>query len=277
MNIKNVIYYTPYKKLIKNGVSFSDYSKGKSYYTQLAPLFDATNPRQLHTQAEVSFLLSIVKRYLPQKQYSFLDIACGTGRHLKELAMKGYQVIGVDASKELINIARKSVPDATLVLGDMRTFQLNAKVDCAYSLWDSYVYLSRPDDMKAFANQCSAHIQQGGILVLDSKNYYRESPKVRITHRIATSDNLTIDTLIRREFHPEDKVFEAIFTSIVEDRTTSEAHVIVDQTLARVYDIADLEKYLPGFRLVNCYGDFNDNSEFNPKTSERLIAVFQKA
>lgn len=210
------------------------------------------------------------------KQYSFLDIACGTGRHLKELAKKGHQVIGVDASKELINIARKNIPGATFTLDDMRTFQLDTKVDCAYSLWDSYVYLSQPDDMTAFANRCSACVKQGGILVLDSKNYYRESPKVRVNHRVAASGNLKIDTLIRREFHPEDKVFEAIFTSIIEDSDTGEARVVVDQTLAKAYSIPDLERYLQGFRLVKCYGSFSGDSEFNLEISERLIAVFQK-
>src|SRR4051812_7422098 len=107
MNIRNAIYYTPYKKLEADGVSFCDYSKEKSYYTQLAPLFDTTNPRQSSTALEARFLISTVKRYVPQRQYTFLDIACGTGRHIKELEKNGHKVIGVDASKELINIARK--------------------------------------------------------------------------------------------------------------------------------------------------------------------------
>jgi len=276
MKIKNAIYYTPYQKLEAEGISFSDYSKGKSYYTQLAPLFDAMNPHRSRTALEADFLIAIAKQYTQRDQCSFLDIACGTGRHVKELVRKGYQVVGIDGSKELIKIARKTVPDAVFNQADMRSFHLDTPVDCAYSVWDSYVYLSRPEDMRAFARQCSAHIKRGGILVLDSKNYLKQPPDAPIARRVTNVDNLRIDTLIRRESYLDDKVYEAIFTSIIQDTDTGEANVIVDQTLARIYSVSDLEKSLQGFRLVNCYGDFDGSSEFNSKESKRLITVFQK-
>src|SRR5688500_8079313 len=112
MNIINSIYYTSYVKLLKNSVSFSDYSKGKSYYTQLAPLFDAMNSREELTQQEVNLLVRVAQEHTDKKVHAFLDIACGTGRHLKELTKRGYTGFGIDASRNLLEIARKAAPAA---------------------------------------------------------------------------------------------------------------------------------------------------------------------
>ncbi len=277
MNIINSIYYTPYSKLLKNGVSFSDYSKGKSYYTQMAPLFDAMNSREEFTEREVDFLIDVVEKYTETKTSSFLDIACGAGRHLRELTSRGYLGFGIDASPYLLQIAREAAPKAEFHEADMRFFKIETVVDCAYSLWDSYAYMSQVDDIDAFANQCSAHIKQGGILILDSKNYQRQKPEEEVVHRIFEFDGLEIDTVIRRKTYHHDKIYEAIFTSIIKDVHSGEASVVVDQTLARMYSTSGLEKLLKqhNFRLVHCYGNF-DKAEYNQKTSDRMITVFKR-
>jgi 2-polyprenyl-3-methyl-5-hydroxy-6-metoxy-1,4-benzoquinol methylase len=277
MNIINSIYYVPYLELLKSDTSFSDYAKGKSYYTQLAPLFDAMNPREEFTKKEVDFLIDAASSHADIKIESFLDIACGTGRHLKGLAQRGYSGFGIDASRSLLEIARKAAPNAELNEADMRFFKVSAAVDCAYSLWDSYVYLSRKQDIDAFARRCSAYIKQGGILILDSKNYQTQQPDEEVAYRTNNHNHLQIDTVVRRKKYPHDKVYEAIFTSVIQNTDTGEAGVIVDQTLARIYSIAELEKLLKphGFRLAKCYGNF-DKTEYDPKTSDRMIAVFKK-
>ena len=277
MNITNSIYYVPYLKLLKNNISFSDYSKEKNYYTQLSPLFDAMNSRTDFTQKEVDFLISTTKKFIGTKQPSFLDIACGTGRHLKGISEKGYSGIGVDASRSLLEIAQNTTPGVEFYEADMRFFKINNPVDCAYSLWDSYVYLSRAEDMAAFAQQCSAHIKKGGILILDSKNYQEQQLHEEVVHRTNQFDNIRVDTIVRRNTYHRDKVYEAIFTSIIQDTDTDEASVVVDQTLARMYDITELEKLLNPYdlKLIKCYGDF-DKSDYNPNVSSRMVAVFQR-
>lgn len=277
MNITNNIYYTSYKQLEKQGISFSDYSKGKSYYTQLAPLFDIMNSREEFTKKEADFLVSITRQCIGYEPRSFLDIACGTGRHLNELTEKGYQAYGIDSSKELLALARTSAPHASVFEADMRSFSIGVSVDCAYSLWDSYVYLSRPEDVAAFAQQCSAHIKRGGILVLDSKNYQKQRPTTEVEHRTNQFGKLLIDTVVRRKLYLQDKVYEAIFTSVIEDTEIGEAHVVVDQTLAKMYSIADLEKSLQpqDLQFVKGYGNF-DGSKYDSELSGRMIAVFRK-
>ena len=48
-----------------------------------------------------------------------VDVACGTGRHLARLAKLGHQVVGVDQSPEMLEVARQRMPRAVLWLGAM--------------------------------------------------------------------------------------------------------------------------------------------------------------
>ena len=48
-----------------------------------------------------------------------VDVACGTGRHLARLAELGHQVVGVDQSPEMLEVARRRRPEARLCLGAM--------------------------------------------------------------------------------------------------------------------------------------------------------------
>jgi SAM-dependent methyltransferase len=47
------------------------------------------------------------------------DLGCGSGRHAKVLAGEGHKVVGLDASARLLEIARRKLPEAAFVQGDL--------------------------------------------------------------------------------------------------------------------------------------------------------------
>lgn len=49
-----------------------------------------------------------------------IDVACGTGRHATYLSAKGHDVVGVDASREMLARARSNAPTVPLLEGDVR-------------------------------------------------------------------------------------------------------------------------------------------------------------
>jgi SAM-dependent methyltransferase len=51
---------------------------------------------------------------------SVLEVGCGSGVFLRAAAGRGAEVAGLDASAELIELARRRLPDAELVVGDMQ-------------------------------------------------------------------------------------------------------------------------------------------------------------
>jgi ubiquinone/menaquinone biosynthesis C-methylase UbiE len=92
-----------------------------------------------------------------------LDAACGTGRHSEWLAAHGHEVVGVDASPDMLAKARAKLPQARFEVGDLAALPLpDASVDaalCALAL----VHL--PDLRPALA-ELARVVRPGGRVVV---------------------------------------------------------------------------------------------------------------
>lgn len=99
-----------------------------------------------------------------------IDLACGTGTIALELARRGWEVEGVDASAEMLDVARGR-PGAEGVRwtpGDMRTFEAGKPVDLVTCAFDSVNYLLDPKDLRACFRQVAAHLAPGGRFLFDA-------------------------------------------------------------------------------------------------------------
>ena len=76
---------------------------------------------------------SIIELIEAEKNSFVLDLGCGNGALTKVLHEKGYRVIGMDASKELLELARKNYPFIEFVQGDAVSFTLSEPVDVVFS------------------------------------------------------------------------------------------------------------------------------------------------
>lgn len=66
-------------------------------------------------------LNELLEKHLPENGTGLrlLDAGCGTGHHLAELRKRGFQVAGVDASKEMLIHARKNNPESEVLEADV--------------------------------------------------------------------------------------------------------------------------------------------------------------
>ena len=76
---------------------------------------------------------SVIELIDADKDSSVLDLGCGNGVLAKTLQEKGYLVKGLDASKDLLDIARKKYPTIEFVQGDATNFTLSESVDVVFS------------------------------------------------------------------------------------------------------------------------------------------------
>ena len=80
-----------------------------------------------------------------------LDLGCGTGTLTELLAAKGFDMIGVDCSEEMLNIAcekrDQSGHDILYLNQDMRTFELYGTVRAVVSVCDSLNYLLEKEEI----------------------------------------------------------------------------------------------------------------------------------
>jgi trans-aconitate methyltransferase len=69
----------------------------------------------------------------PQPGERILDLGCGTGHLTSQIAARGAEVIGLDASASMIAQARQNYPKLKFALADARTFDLGSGFDAVFS------------------------------------------------------------------------------------------------------------------------------------------------
>ena len=62
-----------------------------------------------------------------------LDLGCGNGTLTTELAARGYDVVGLDASEAMLDLARNAHPELRFIQGDATSFELKEPVDAVFS------------------------------------------------------------------------------------------------------------------------------------------------
>lgn len=98
---------------------------------------------------------------------TILDIGCGTGEPiLKYLIDRNVALTGVDASFEMLEIAKKNFPSTEFIMQDMRSLQLGKKFDGIIA-WHSLFHLPAADQ-PAMIDIFKKHLNVHGILLFTS-------------------------------------------------------------------------------------------------------------
>jgi SAM-dependent methyltransferase len=113
----------------------------------------------------VERLVAIIQKHNPSAQ-SFLDVACGTGKHL-ELLRSRYYVEGVDIEAGLLEQAHRRLPGILLHQADMRHFALKRTFDVVACLFSSITYLKTLDNLRQGVLTLARHVAPGGLLLID--------------------------------------------------------------------------------------------------------------
>ena len=114
-------------------------------FHELAALYDSTYATKDY-RGECRRLRALVDASASGPAKRWLDVACGTGRHL-EILRRNYDVAGVDLSPDMLRLARKRLPGIRLVLGDMRTFDLRERFDVITCLFSAIGHLRSERDL----------------------------------------------------------------------------------------------------------------------------------
>ena len=97
-----------------------------------------------------------------------LDLCCGTGSMTRRLSAAGYDMIGVDASVEMLNAAREQGGEGILYLcQDMRSFELYGTVRAVVSVCDSLNYLTTEEELRTVFRLADNYLDPGGLFLFD--------------------------------------------------------------------------------------------------------------
>ncbi|WP_342078586.1 class I SAM-dependent methyltransferase [Yoonia sp. SS1-5] len=126
-------------------------------YSELTDLYDLMCNDRGH---EAKFYASYIDH-----GRDFLEAGCGTGLLTEQLQMLGYQVFGIDNSKEMLSVCKTRCPDVPTVQADMRDFDLGRKFDLVTIPYNTLSHImTQADLLKTF--QCmQQHCRPGGRFI----------------------------------------------------------------------------------------------------------------
>ena len=107
-----------------------------------------------------------------------LDLGCGTGKMTRLLADAGYDMIGVDYSEEMLEVARErqdeqNRDDILYLMQDMREFELYGTVRAVISICDSINYILEEDDLRHVFELVNNYLDPKGIFIFDLNTVYK--------------------------------------------------------------------------------------------------------
>lgn len=144
-------------------------------YTGFAQVYDTFMDNIPYAQW-AGYLTGLLEEY-GVKDGLVLELGCGTGSMTRLLSEKGYDMIAVDNSEEMLMIAReKSMEDSgniLYLLQDMRAFELYGTVRAVISICDSMNYITQPEDLCQVFKLANNYLDPGGIFIFDMNTLYK--------------------------------------------------------------------------------------------------------
>lgn len=134
------------------------------------------------------YLLSLLKEY-GAKDGIVLELGCGTGKMTRLLSRAGYDMIGIDNSEEMLQMAREaeyeakeypavqaeseSREDILYLLQDMREFELYGTVKAVVSICDCVNYILEEKELLQVFRLVNNYLDPGGVFIFDLNTLYK--------------------------------------------------------------------------------------------------------
>ncbi|MHB1483313.1 MAG: class I SAM-dependent methyltransferase [Saccharofermentanales bacterium] len=99
-----------------------------------------------------------------------LDLGCGTGGFAIEMARRGYDVLGIDQSYEMLSIAKmKDVRESVqFIQQDITAMELFGTVDIIVCLLDTVNHILSEPKLDRMFRLCKNYLNPGGLLIFDA-------------------------------------------------------------------------------------------------------------
>jgi len=213
------------------------------------------------------FIRKLTEMLKPDKNSVFLDLACGKGRHAVDIAAMGFEVFGVDLSRESIReAASRSGERLHFEVHDMRDVYKKDHFDYVVNLFTSFGYFEeRSDNLKTLKAVC-AGLKKGGVFVQD---YFNAEKVVNNMVPLEYKEIGGIRFEIRKE-----KIDQCIIKTIIfTDRGCSYKF----REKVSLFDLKDFRDMYSqcGLEIQHVFGDYHLNA-FDAADSERLILISKK-
>jgi len=251
------------------GEPMSD-SKGVPLYDEFSLDYDRFVDWSARLAYELPFFEEIFSRYEVRR---VLDAACGTGHHAMALAERGYEVVGADLSRAMIERAKAAQAKVAFIQAGFGDFKrkVGGGFDALICLGNSLPHILTPEGLVEALSDMRQVVEKG-VLIIQNRNYDRvwnrkERFQPLVAHREGEREWLFFRLI---DFHEERMTFNMV---IFRKEGGEWGYALESTELRPIFseELGDLLRQV-GFREIEFYGDYRF-SPYKREESDDLIAI----
>lgn len=210
------------------------------------------------------------------KPKTILELACGTGNITNRLSRKGYDMIGVDISCEMLIFAKDKSYDLGLDVKylnqDMRELEISKKVDSIICLCDGFNYIVEENHLLSIFKKVHTLLNADGLFIFDISSYYKLAEI--LGNNVYGENYEDVSYIWQNYFEEETSICELDLTIFKREKSLFKRHQ--ESHFQRAYRREEVVKLLQeaGFENINGYKGFSFK-EFK-YSDERICFVCKK-
>ncbi len=207
--------------------------------------------------AEVAYIASLIERERPSSK-SVLDLGCGTGRHDFLLADRGYEVVGIDISADMLAVAEaerglrqaRGQRAPRFAPGDVRSVRLGERFDVVVSLFHVMSYQASNADLLAALSTLREHVQPGGLVLFDAwygPTVLTDRPVVRVKR--LKGEGYDVTRLAEPVLHPNQNLVDVNYQIMIAEHGSGRTQVLHETHRMRYLFVPEVQQLLDAVGL----------------------------
>jgi SAM-dependent methyltransferase len=186
---------------------------------------------------EAAFIDKCVNQFSDIPVRRIFEVACGHAPHAGELIRRGYEYVGLDINRNMLDYAaykwRSLGPPPEFVEGDMIDFRYDKKVDFAFVMLGS-LYLNSIEDMTRHFNAIARILNHGGLYFLDWCVQFTDPMVPRARNNVSMErDGISVESKFNtRLVDSARQMYEEVWTVNIDDHGRHKRFEMIERNRA---------------------------------------------
>ena len=192
------------------------------------------------------------------------ELGCGTGNITERLSRSGYDMIGIDNSASMLDMANEKKSEnnssSLYLCQDMREFELYGTVAACISICDSINYITEDDDLLTVFKLVNNYLDPKGIFIFDfnTRHYYKDV----VADATIAEDRDDISFIWDNYYNDENDINELSLSIFIKEKANNnlyrkyeELHLQKGYTLSKIKELINAS----GLEFITAYDAFTKN------------------
>lgn len=207
-----------------------------------------------------------------------LDLGCGTGTLSFLLEEKGFDIIGVDASEDMLSIANEkkyeSESSALFLCQKAEELDLYGTIQCAVSSLDTFNHIDSIEKIEKAISKVSLFMDMNGIFIFDMNTPYKH--KNILGNNTFIYDMDEVYCVWQNAYDKRDEKTDIDLDFFIKSEDDDTFRRYSESFSEYIYDIDDIIDIIKkcGFTLLGTVDDYSDNRVSD--TTERITFIAKK-